>query len=373
MHFNFTIHRDNRINARVERDLALIRDALLERFHNITALILVGGFGRGEGSVLVDAAGNISPINDYDVLVVHRGPIDRQALAQQRQALAQRVGIWLFDLLPLEETRIPKLPLTQLHYDSVAGRYLFYGDPQIMDLWPRWQASELPWAEGKKILFNRFVSILEAYRDDFLHRPLEATEAFKLANQTSKGILACCDALLILESHYEHLYQKRVQEFTKVYPERKAAVALVQRACDFKLRPALAPAFDVLGYWQEGIDFYAEALREFLPRFYRRTFNDWSAFSRFYVSPLRIQNWSGYARDLMRRLLGRFPAYGAILHLELAALDLIQAKHAAATEHCLVHLAQQHLWRSGYRLSPPEASWEEVRQAVVKHWYTIKH
>lgn len=372
MPFHFTVHHDPRINARVERDLRLIRDALLERFPNITALILVGGFGRGEGSVLVDAAGNVTPINDYDILVVHKGPIDRQALAQQRQILAQQVGIWLLDLLALEESKIPNLPLTQLYYDSMAGGYLFYGDPGVVHLWPNWRASDIPWAEGKKILFNRFVSILEAYQDDFLRRPLEAEEAFKLANQTSKGILACCDALLILAGCYEHLYQKRAQRFAEVYPERQAAAALVQRACDFKLRPTRAPSFDVLSYWREGMDFYAETLKEFLPRFYRRAFSDWRAFSRFYVSPLRPENWPGYARDLARRLLGRFPAYGAILHLELAALNLIQARHDAAAEHQLVRLAQQHLRYSGCTL-PSEASWEEVRQAVVEHWYTIKH
>ncbi|MBC8449708.1 MAG: nucleotidyltransferase domain-containing protein [Chloroflexi bacterium] len=370
---HFTVHHDPHINARVERDLTLIREALLERFPNITALILVGGFGRGEGSVLVDGTGNITPINDYDILVIHKGRIDRQALAQQRQILARRVGIWLLDLLALEGSEIPRLPLTQLHYDSSAGGYLFHGHPQVMDRWPRWQASDIPWAEGKKMLFNRFVSILEAYRNDFLHHPLQNEEVFKLANQTSKAILACCDALLILAGRYEHLYQKRAQRFAEVYPQRKTEAALVQRACDFKLRPAPVPAFDALSYWQEGMDFYAETLQEFLPRFYRRGFDDWRAFSRFYASPLSLQNWRGYARDLVRRLLGRFPTYGAILHLELAALHLIQAKHDTAAEHQLVRSARQHLQHSGCTLPSPEASWEEIRRAVVEHWYIIKH
>jgi len=370
---HFTIHRSARINARVERDLTLIKDALLERFDSITALILVGGFGRGEGSVLVDTEGHVSPINDYDVLVVHRGPIDRRALAQQRQTLAQRIGIWLLDLLVLEESKIPKLPLSQLHYDSMTGGYLFYGNRAVLDLWPEWQATELPLAEGKKILFNRFVSILEAYQEDFLRRPPEPEQAFRLANQTSKGILACCDALLILKGHYEHLYQKRPQSFARVYPERESAAALIQQACDFKLRPLATPAFDVLSYWQEGLAFYAGTLDEFLPSLYRRSFSGWDAFCRFYVSPFRAQNWSGCARDIVRRLLGRFPSYGAVLNLELAALNLIQAKPQPAVAHRLLNLAQVHLQRSGYTLSSPEASWEEMRQAVVEHWYTIKH
>ena len=46
---NFTILNDDRVNWRIQNDLEMIENTLLQKCTGIEALILVGGFGRGDG------------------------------------------------------------------------------------------------------------------------------------------------------------------------------------------------------------------------------------------------------------------------------------------------------------------------------------
>jgi len=59
----------------------------------------------------------------------------------------------------------------------------------------------MPLKEGKILLFNRLICLLECYSEDFLLREPKVEEKFFLVNQCSKAILACCDALLLLKGN----------------------------------------------------------------------------------------------------------------------------------------------------------------------------
>ena len=67
----FTVHVKNKkdISNRINSDLDIITDIILAHFSNIESLILAGGFGRREGSVLVHND-MIQPINDYDIYMI---------------------------------------------------------------------------------------------------------------------------------------------------------------------------------------------------------------------------------------------------------------------------------------------------------------
>ncbi|SVB90683.1 uncharacterized protein METZ01_LOCUS243537, partial [marine metagenome] len=65
----FTIHDNQDIYHRISSDLDLITQIILNEFTNIESIVLAGGFGRGEGSVLI-VDNDIQPINDYDIYII---------------------------------------------------------------------------------------------------------------------------------------------------------------------------------------------------------------------------------------------------------------------------------------------------------------
>lgn len=365
---HFTAHHDPAIDARVRRDLATIRDTLRARFPTIRALLLVGGFGRGEGSVRVAADGTVTPLNDYDVMVLYEGALDRRALAAARAPLAATLGIWLLDLLPYDLATLPALPLTQLHWDCAQGHFQFYGDPAAVRF-PAWHAGDIPLASGKTILFNRLVTLLEAYHSEWERALPSPEQQAWLATQAGKAALACCDALLIAEGAYEMRYGARPQRFAATLPTLQAEAALVERACQWKRFPSDVPPWPVLPFWHAVAAWYARTMSDVLTRFYRRRWHTWDDFDRFYSAPWRASNRRASARDALRRLRGRPARARQIRHLELAALRLVLAQHAPHAQH--LRAARCHLQRSG---APSGAeTWEALRAATVAHWYTIKH
>ena len=62
---NYCINQNDNISNRINSDIDKIALYLNNNIDCIESLVLAGGFGRGEGSVLVDRD-RIQPINDYD-------------------------------------------------------------------------------------------------------------------------------------------------------------------------------------------------------------------------------------------------------------------------------------------------------------------
>ena len=65
----FVVNQDKKIAKRINDDLSIIQQIILENFNYVESIILAGGFGRGEGGVLIHEK-EVQPINDYDLYVI---------------------------------------------------------------------------------------------------------------------------------------------------------------------------------------------------------------------------------------------------------------------------------------------------------------
>ncbi|MHC4579941.1 MAG: hypothetical protein ACYS14_00690, partial [Planctomycetota bacterium] len=76
-----------RISNRIQEDLDRIVEEITQ-LEGIVALILMGGFGRGEGSV-VTIRGRTRPLNDYDLMIVTENAED---IARQVDKLSDELA-----------------------------------------------------------------------------------------------------------------------------------------------------------------------------------------------------------------------------------------------------------------------------------------
>jgi predicted nucleotidyltransferase len=82
----------------LERDRRLIVASCLELLRSLRAILLYGGYGRGEGSWYQDPDGAWHPYNDYDVLIVSEQRVPKAELDALEERLGKEIGIRWIDL-----------------------------------------------------------------------------------------------------------------------------------------------------------------------------------------------------------------------------------------------------------------------------------
>jgi hypothetical protein len=168
----FTDCREPELEERIAADLGRIRTAVEASLGpSLVALLLGGGFGRGEGGGIRDAGGRLAPYNDYDLVAVVRG-VPRWKLGRLRKdltalatGLESALGIEV-ELSPLRSEDLRRLPFTMMWCELFAAHRLIAGDGAVLGLVPAMPPAELPLIEGTRYLTNRAALLLWARVDD---------------------------------------------------------------------------------------------------------------------------------------------------------------------------------------------------------------
>lgn len=371
---HFTVHCDPVIDRRIERDLGLIRRRLTAELTAVRALVLVGGFGRGEGSVLLDS-GEPRPMNDYDVVLIveQEDTLERTALRELARALAREVDIWHVDLIPMAESRLSTLPFTMFNYDMKYGGYVFYGPPQILDVIPTMNPHEMPLEQGQVLLFNRLICMLECFSWHYLSSDIPHDQEFFLVKQCGKVVLACADALLLLNRWYHHSYQERARQLREQFAGRPRMVQLIEEATDFKLKPTTEIDADAIAYWFEVRDIYEDTFKDFVSTVYGRDFANWLQFSRFYSSSYVGRGFTSMLKNTVKRLTNlvvrdRYAIVPPKVAIQLAQLLVLFSLQREGCDGRMVREASTAL---SYRPERGEYTvlHETLRKECVRRWY----
>ena len=127
--FRYTTDGPAGAEARIERDQTLIADAVRRAIPDgqLVALVLAGGYGRGEGGYRV-SDGEYLPYNDYDYfVVVNGGRAARQRISERLGVVAheleEQVGVEV-DFALLRAAGLPRLEFTLMYAELQHGRLL---------------------------------------------------------------------------------------------------------------------------------------------------------------------------------------------------------------------------------------------------------
>jgi hypothetical protein len=342
----YTVRDDKKIDEVIAKDLAFIIHRVREALP-VRAIVLGGGFGRGEGSVLINRGG-IRPVNDYDIFIAVSDN-DHADVKRLSHEIAKQVGIRSIDLIMIRYCDLERLPATQFHYDLKYGGTLLWGE-NVLDQIPQYKKGCIDRRSGETLLLNRLVCALEAFSEKFVHNGMNTEEKFFLVNQTGKVVSACVEALLMEKGKYHHRYSERRNIFDAEFSGWETLRRLNSRATEFKLLPSESPDVDPVTYWDETVTEYIKVLAiYFAPRLFHSSLGLWGRLA--------------YDR---RRPISDNP-------IETVELMLLLSRRAPfLPRRFILSQARRRLERISER-SFPSAEWEPLREGTVQMWHQLYH
>lgn len=209
---------------------------------NLEALILGGGYGRGEGGIeIID--GTEFPYNDLDFTLVVNAPasVPHTKLNTISNTYAEQLGIHVDFSRPLTLKAIQHWPPWLMWHDLLNGHIVLSGPEDVLTAHaPDSVKAPPPPIEALRLLLNRGAGLLWAMRVVRDAEP-EPDRGFTLRN-AYKLLLALGDALLISYGRYATSYRGRDALLEPLAKDRVAVrdlqlVVAYRDALRFKFSP----------------------------------------------------------------------------------------------------------------------------------------
>jgi hypothetical protein len=210
------------------------------------ALVLGGGYGRGEGGVLKTDTGE-EPYNDMEFYAFVRWPrlwAQRRfgpALNRLSKHLSAEAGVHVeFKIDTLARWR--RSPVGMFSYDLVSAHRLVFGNPNLFFRCKHHlESAGIPIAEASRLLFNRCGGLLLVKR--LLKRSsLSSGEQDFIGRNLAKLQLALGDVVLAIHGKYHFSVQQRNHCLAKLQlddppPFLQEVLAAHTAGLEFKLHP----------------------------------------------------------------------------------------------------------------------------------------
>ncbi len=216
-----------------------VADALGE---TLVALILGGGYGRGEGAVYLDFEGP-KPYNDLDLFLVVKDSrrVDLKALHRISRRYESWLGIDVDFSRPVSVKQLPTMACSLMWHDLACGHRVLYGPEDILE-------ANLPAAmieppapiESLRLLLNRGAGLLWAMR---VEREIEpAPDSEFVRRNYFKVALALGDAVLIVKRRHQTAYTGRDRRYAQLEAEQPEVAQLglgrlYEEALRFRFNP----------------------------------------------------------------------------------------------------------------------------------------
>jgi hypothetical protein len=239
----YTLKGDAAFDKMLDRHLDDISDAIKKSdvSKDIAAIVLGGGYGRGEGGVFKTSDGQKKLYNDLDFFVIAENlsrsrlkKIDK-ALAVIGESFSREIGIDV-DFGPAKTLKqLGHMPFTMMWQELREGHVLVYGTNDVLNSLPDYDLHDLPRSEGLRLLLNRGAGLLFA-RQRFRLENISTADCDFIGRNLYKTVLACGDVFLLLQNQYCLSVQNRLCLLEELGAED---VKLYRQAVQFKLSPQI--------------------------------------------------------------------------------------------------------------------------------------
>jgi len=211
----YTLAGPDAVERRIAADQQLVVEGIqaLVAGPQLHALVLAGGYGRGEGGYRIQDGVTV-PYNDYDYFVVVRGlsGAERSRLTRDLHVLAERLSHELqleVDFAVLASERLARLPSCLMYSELKTGHRVLVGDLRALDAIASPPAEELPLAEFSRMMLNRGALLLMNAQALLEAGAVRTRASEQFLRYFSKGVLAAGDARLAAAGCYHSSMAER--------------------------------------------------------------------------------------------------------------------------------------------------------------------
>jgi len=201
------------------------------------ALILIGGYGRGEGGIVLED-GKYRPHNNLDLLYIYNGKISSTLVDQantQLQEISEKYGIGI-DMSALNKQKVLRLNGLVVSYDMRFGHRTLLGDSTFLKEHEAFSVYNINAADARQLLVNRGTLLL--INRVLLNKPsLEKSEKKLIIKHAIKAIIGYGDALLYFNNAYHWSYAQKQVNMSKLENIDKSIHDLYSQAILFRFMP----------------------------------------------------------------------------------------------------------------------------------------
>jgi len=266
---SYSVYGSSDFEAMVDKLLKSVVDEFLSKtdLSKLSALVLGGGYGRGEGGVFRHD-GIEELYNDLDLFVFTK-PMNlisrrklKHALNHLHQLLSSEHGIDIDFSIPMISKSLPATPISQMYYDLRYGHKVLWGNPHLLHALPGWSAQDIPRMEALRLLLNRGIGLYLSQR--YLAEEDPACHADFINRNICKALQATAEAIMIDNGKYESsvVSRMRILQDTNLesYSGQVKLKAEILKAMEFKLMPYI-PDFDAI-YFEQKLNYATAALKD---------------------------------------------------------------------------------------------------------------
>lgn len=306
---------DEQIQSQLNKIVEIIKDIADKKNINIKSIILTGGFGRGEGSVMITDK-KVIPLKDYDILVIIDGKLRKDIAAIVREKAYQKLQMnnpekkdfryvdFVIDIRFITEKYLVLNPDIAT-YELKKASHLLWGE-DIREKIP-WTKEDIPPTSPLRFLFEKTTGLIGHFLEEYLHgKRLNKKEKLLLIYECYKTYVEICTALCFLMGCYEPYYEKRMKIFCKnfekklpkLYEQLPHLPKMVKKCTYFKLKPNF------------------EKVKEHPIDLWFKTRNDLIMVLKYYleqVLKMKIDNWRNSYESICKQMKTLFRWRGNIL------------------------------------------------------------
>lgn len=270
----YTIYNDPEVDAHIAKDCATLCEIILSRIPYAVSVVLVGGFGRGEGSVL-KYGGIIQPINDYDVIVLVPSSAQKRLtdLIALKKVLSGAVKIRQVDVALFGIDELKHLPRKMAIYDLRNHAKILFGDTNVLSDIPMFGPGDILRRESRVPIFLYLGALLQAFPE--IKSESHEQHSFWCAQQISKAVIGFSTAHLVLRREYAASYRERKIRALNLFCGDREMSKLIEFGYDFKLQPQYPVGIDVCRLWESAILEYKKAAFSYFCAYYNADFGNW--------------------------------------------------------------------------------------------------
>ena len=274
----YTLNGDAAFDKMLDKHLGDISDAIKKSDvgNDIAAIVLGGGYGRGEGGVFETSDGQRKLYNDLDFFVIaenlsrSRLKMINKTLAGIGELFSREIGIDV-DFGPAKTLKqLAKMPFTMMWQELREGHVLVYGAADVLNSLPDYDLHDLPRSEGLRLLLNRGAGLLFA-RQRFRLENISTTDRDFIGRNLYKAVLACGDVFLLLRNQYCLSVQKRLCLLEELGVED---VELYRQAVQFKLSPQIYSIQELTALQELVMNMFEKTCLHFFSVCYNFTINN---------------------------------------------------------------------------------------------------